>query len=261
MRGPYQTSPGVGGPIGIPAPLPAAGAAAQPKAATATTATAAAMIGGLGTQMREEVWAIVRAAVEEAMGPLVARARELEARVERAERDRDERTVRARGTQGGQTAPLQTVQGGAGGSSAASKLASIGPVPGGGPSSIPVAFGPSASPPAFARAPSVPLFEASPGSVTDPGMTTIPDLKVPSFHQNVRVSAHPVGPRGSLPPQGYGVSVMLSTRPKLDLDSVGAIDISGFDGGARKRKVYIFVVVLMLVIVTGAVVMTVLSHN
>jgi hypothetical protein len=144
------------------------------------------------------------------------------------------------------------VQGGAGGSSAASKL-----------SSIPVAFGPSAAPPGFvpARAPSVPLFEASPSSVTDPGMTTIPDLKVPSSHQNVRVSAHPVGLRGSLPPQGYGVSVMLSTRPKLDLDSVGAIDISGFDGGARKRKVYIFVVVLMLVIVTGAVVMTVLSHN
>ncbi len=37
--------------------------------------------------MREEVWAIVRAAVEEAVGPLVAQQRDLTARLERAERE------------------------------------------------------------------------------------------------------------------------------------------------------------------------------
>lgn len=50
---------------------------------------------GLGTAMREEVWAIVRAAVEEATGPLVTRQRELEARVERAERERDDARAKA----------------------------------------------------------------------------------------------------------------------------------------------------------------------
>jgi len=194
---------------------------------------------GLGTAMREEVWAIVRAAVEEAMGPLVARQRELEARVERAERSQ----------------------------SASAKLASI-----------PVAFAPSLAPvaPVMVAAPASPLFDAAPGSVTDPGMTTIPDLKAPSSSQHataVRRAANPSAvsgtsststhpaPRGSVAPQGYGVTVMTASRPTLDLENVGTVDISGFDGGRRKRQVAGTVVVMMLLIIAAVVTMTVLSHN
>ena len=87
MRGPYPTSPGIG--EGAPAPVVAparAVAGPTPAARTATASPATPSGAGLGSAMREEVWAIVRAAVEEAMGPVVARQRELEARVERAER-------------------------------------------------------------------------------------------------------------------------------------------------------------------------------
>lgn len=167
----------------------------------------------------------MRAAVEEAMGPLVARQRELEARVERAERG-----VNA---------------------TAAARLGSIGPM--GGPSSIPVAFGPSVAPPAFTAktAARVPTFDNEPSSGTNPGATTIPDMK----------AAPARSPMLSLPPQGYGVTVMQSTRPTLDLDAVGPVDIDGFDGGRRKRRVGYAVVVIMLMIITGAVTMTVLSHG
>jgi hypothetical protein len=166
--------------------------------------------------MREEVWAIVRAAVEEAMGPLVARQRELEARVERAERaDRGASAI------------------------AAVRVQSIAPM--GGPSSIPVAFGPSVAPPALTvkAAPRVPTFDDEPAGTAQPAR----------------------GPMLSLPPQGYGVTVMQSTRPTLDLDAVGPVDVHGFDGGQRKRRVGYAVVVIMLMIIIGVVTMTVLSHG
>jgi hypothetical protein len=183
--------------------------------------------------MREEVWAIVRAAVEEAMGPLVARQRELEARVERAERG--------------------------GSATASARLQSIGPM--GGPSSIPVAFGPSVAPPAFTAkaAPRVPSFDNEASS----GGTTIPDLKAaPAYQSGGGDAPQPArGPMLSLPPQGYGVTVMQSTRPTLDLEGVGPVDVHGFDGGQRKRRVGYAVVVIMLMIIIGVVTMTVLSHG
>jgi hypothetical protein len=228
MRGPYPTSPGIGDSdptltaaaptasaiASPPAPAVAAGtrgAAAPPPipAARGATATAAAGPGAaLGSAMREEVWAIVRAAVEEAMGPVMARQRELEARVERAERG-----------------------GGAGASARPPQAA-----PAIGMASIPVAFGPSVAPPAFSapRAAAVPSVEAPPPAR---------------------------GRMLSLPPQGYGVTVMQSTRPTLDLDAVGPVDIDGFDGGRRKRRVATAVVVLMLMIIIGAVTMTVISQS
>jgi hypothetical protein len=174
--------------------------------------------------MREEVWSIVRAAVEEAMGPLVAHQRELEARLERAERERD----------------------------AASRARSI-----------PVAFGPSVAPPAF-KAPAagpVPTFDSPPSSSQNG--TTIPDLKAAPAYQSGRArTANPmVGTGASLPPQGYGVTVVADTRASLDLENVGPIDIEGFDGGRRKRRVAGFVVFLMLLVITGAITMTVLSHS
>lgn len=235
MRPRYETSPGVGGP---PVALPPTNAAA----ARGINAPAAGAQQGLGTAMREEVWAIVRAAVEEAMGPLVARQRELEARVERAERE-----VEAERTKGAR-APATAAQGGG---SAAAKLASI---PAGNSGSIPVAFGPSLAPPALiAAAPAVPRFDNGPGSVT------IPDHKAPATSE--KASAHPVGPRPSIPVNGYGVAVISAPRATLDLESVGPVDIDGFDGSKRKKRVATFVVVVMLLLIVGAVTMTVLSHS
>jgi hypothetical protein len=222
---------------------------------------------GLGSAMREEVWAIVRAAVEEAMGPLVARQRELEARVERAERlEREHDAERAKGGRPAQNAPPQLpAQGGA--ASAASRLASIGPAAA--MSSIPVALSPSLSPPAFnPPQAAVPRFDSAPGSATDPRGVTIRDLPVAAPHEpgggrerGAASNAHPVGPRPSVGPQGYGVTVTKSMRPTLDLENVGPVDIEGFDGGRRKRRVASAVVVIMLLLIASAVTMTVLSHT
>lgn len=288
-RGPYETSPGFGAPppplpaAGSPAPSPrapavaAAHAPANPRAparaaapaAPAPGGTAAMGINNLAAGMREEVWAIVRAAIDDAMGPLVARQRELEARVERAERERDA-ALRGRPAQGAQPQPFTSPQGGgqgggAGGtggasaSTAASRLAALGPSLA--MSSIPVAMGPSLAPPVFsAQAPAVPTLDT--GSATSlpvSGASTIPDIKVGTGASGS--GAHPVGPRPSFAPTGYGVTVTRSMRPSLDLENVGPIDIEGFDGGARKRKVAGFVVILMLLLIAGAITMTVMSHN
>jgi hypothetical protein len=239
MRARYETSPGVGGP---PAALPATGVVRGISAPSAATQA------GLATGMREEVWAIVRAAVEEAMGPLVARQRELVARVERAERERDAEL--AKGARAVHAAPAPALPAGPAPGSAASKLASIGPTTFA-PSSIPVAFGPSVAPPTFTVADAaVPTFEPATASAT------IPDIKMPAT-----ASAHPVGPRPSLPPTGYGVTVTTSPRASLDLEAVGPVDIEGFDGGRRKKRVAGVVVVMILLLIAGLVTMTALSHS
>jgi hypothetical protein len=206
MRGPYPTAPGVAPP---PMPLPVAGARPANSGAQATT-----QVAGLG---REEVWSIVRAAVEEAVGPLVARQRELEARLERAEKEPARPAAHA------------------GGSTAAARVASVPPTPLG-PALMPAVFRP-----------------------VDSGATNI-DLS-PAGASRSGASAHPVGPRPSGAPQGYGVSVMPGPRVALDLDAVGPVDVEGFDGGRRKRTVGRIVVVLMLMLIGGAVLMMVLSYN
>jgi|GEM_PF-3072843 len=247
MRGPYQTSPGVGGPqAALPAPVPAAGAPGSPKAATPKAATAThamASIAGLGSAMREEVWAIVRAAVEEAVGPLVARQRELEARLERAEREPDAGANRARPAQNAGAAAA------AGGASAASRLASIGAGGAGGAgAAAPTPLGPALLPAVFKPA--------------DPGATTLDLAPTPAAPSRASgASAHPVGPRPSVGPQGYGVTVTASPRASLDLDAVGPVDVYGFDGGRRKRNVARVVVVMMLLLIGGAVTMMILSYN
>lgn len=206
MRGPYPTAPGVAPP---PVPLPAGGAKAGAGAPSMAQP-------GLGAA-REEVWTIVRAAVEEAIGPLLARQRELEARLERAENQAARPAAQA------------------GGASAVSKLASIPPSPLG-PALMPAVFRP-----------------------VDSSATSI-DLSPPVVSRSGG-SAHPVGPRPSGAPQGYGVSVIPGPRPTLDLDAVGPVDIGGFDGGARRRTVARVVVVLMLLLIGGAILMMVLSYN
>jgi hypothetical protein len=67
-----------------PTPPPPAVATRAPSVhpPAASTSPTAGML-GLTPQMREEVWAIVRAAVAEATQPLIAKQRELEARAER----------------------------------------------------------------------------------------------------------------------------------------------------------------------------------
>ena len=163
--------------------------------------------------MREEVWAIVRAAVEEATGPLLARQRELEGRLERAER----------------------------GATATAKLsAALNATP--------------PPPPVVRMSPAVPSYDQAPGSVTNPG-------GYQGSTSLAQPAAQPLGPRASIPPTGYGVSVMTSVRPTLDLESVGPVDIDGFDGGRAKRRVAIVVVVIMILLIASAIAMSVLSYN
>lgn len=244
VRGPYQTSPGVGG----PPPADAAARAPAPPAARVVAGAAATAQTGLGSAMREEVWAIVRAAVDEAVSPLLVRNRELEARVDRAERFADAAKGAARPIIGaGIPAAATPLAPPVAGASAASKLAALAPSMEGDRAPVHVSLAPSLSPNPFP-----PRVDLTPGS------ETAPDLKPPA----VPALAHPVGPRPTLPPAGsYGVTVMPSMRPSLDLESVGAVDISGFDGGRSKRRVATAVVVIMLVIVASVVTMTLLSHS
>lgn len=103
--------------------------AKPPAAATAAAAIANVMPSAVPvtSAMREEVWTIVRAAVDQAVAPLGTRIKELETRLERAEKG----SVQAK------TAPVAAQA-----SSASSRLASI-PVTG--LSSIPPALSPGAN--------------------------------------------------------------------------------------------------------------------
>jgi hypothetical protein len=208
-----RSEPSAQTPRAVPAPAPATqaqAAPAMPSPATqgspspigsrAAVNATAAVTAGLGSAMREEVWAIVRAAVEEAVGPLVARQRELEARLARAE------------SQPRAEAPREPER-------AAQAFASI-----------PITTGPSLAP---AASPVIPRSPAVPTSIS---------------------------PK-SISPGSYGVIVSIAPKPSLDLEHAGPVDIGGFDGGARKRRVGQIVVVLILLIVISVVTMTVLSHN
>lgn len=166
--------------------------------------------------MREEVWAIVRAAVEEAVTPLVQKQKELEARAERAERFAE--AAKTAGKPVGAGIPVATT---------------IVGVP---PPRITTAAQPSIPVTAISLAPDAATSDAPPAPV-----------KIP--------------PRSLPPADSYGVTVMPSNRPTLDLESVGAVDISGFDGGRRRKTVARAVVVILLLIVIAVVTSTVLSHS
>lgn len=90
--------------------------------------------------MREEVWAIVRAAVAEATQPMIAKQRDLEARLERAEREPRPAAPA--------TAPAAA------------------PAPRATGNSIPVLLGPSVAPPA--------IREASPEPAAAPAKLSVP---------------------------------------------------------------------------------------
>jgi hypothetical protein len=180
----------------------------------------------LASAMREEVWAIVRAAVDSATAPLLARQKELEARVERAEREVKARSV--------QTAPVAQAPAGA---SAASRLAAIAP------------------PPATLAA-----AQQEPFRIEDaPTVNTLPEPRPRAPSVPVVLGSLP--PQGS--PQGYGVTVSTIPRPSLDLDNVtlDPHDFAGFDGGRRKKLVVRLIVVVILLGVAAVVISTLLSYS
>ena len=180
----------------------------------------------MSTGMREEVWAIVRAAVSDAIAPFVARTKELEDRLAKAERALEqERESRLDLVAKAQAAVAAATQ--------ASAM-----------SSIPVAIGPSVAPAAIAAAalaaPKAPRFEApSPVVVAAP----------------VRV------PGGSMPPTGLGVVVTEGPKRTLDLPAPHTVtEIELPDFGRGRRRMGRVVVALMLLGVVAAIVATILSR-
>jgi hypothetical protein len=212
----------------------------------------AAVAAGLG---REEVWAIVRAAVENATAPLLAKQQDLEARLERVDQSVKAMSPRPPPVvQQQQPQQLQTAQAippatptapglGQQGSSAAARLAAIAPATrpqGGGINPVSV----------------LPVT---------PNVTRANDSSAPMPDFRPAMDSSPYSSTGrSLPPQGYGVMVVPpGPRPSIDLDSIaiGPDDYAGFDGGRKKKLVVRVVIVLMLVIIVGVVVSTILSYS
>lgn len=249
-RAPYKTSPGIGNSPRSPDAAPAVEARAPSHASEppddgwdAPTATALpdepprelprvrerseapppAPPAGLSPAAREEIWTIVRAAIEEAVGPVLTRQRELEARLERAERERDAAASKSR-------------------SSASAKLAAT-PTTTAAGASIPVAFAPSLAPEALAPPP-VPQFDTTP---------TAPRA-MPKAEPGPRPA-----PRGSLPPTGYGVVVSEAPKPAapVQAETVAPFDMPDF---GRRRAMGRVVVGVLLLGVAALVVLTILSH-
>lgn len=219
-------------PVGLPpvarkAPV-AAGGTRDPE----QTAPQAAL--SMSNAMREEVWAIVRAAVQDALAPLAARNRELEQRLTNAEKNVErERAERERLVEHAKEAV---------------RAASLRPAAG---NSIPISLEPSIPPaPIVVGAPAVPnVF------LEGPKMQSAPRAAPPAVRMPAKV------PGGSIPPTGLGVVVSAGPSPVLDLSrvDVGVIDLPDF--GRRRRLMGRLIVGLMFVGVIAAVVMTILSHN
>jgi hypothetical protein len=208
-----------------PPPAPARGAAAALANATAAMSPAA----------REEVWVIVRAAVDQAVAPVLARQKEIEARLERAAAQVAAAQASAIAQAASQAAPATLAS--RAGSTATARLASI-----------PVQMGSLSPTPPPARAD------------TAPTSSTVPDMRSPLASQPPRTTSA----RPSLPATGYGVVVVPpAVRASLDLEGVSfsADEMKGFDGGKSKRRVVTFVVVVLLAVAIFAVTMTILSHS
>ncbi|MBS2014502.1 MAG: hypothetical protein JST00_16570 [Deltaproteobacteria bacterium] len=194
--------------------------AAQP---TATQRLAPATAAGLAAPMREEVWAIVRAAINEATAPLVARNKELEARLDRAEKEIVARISGPRAN----AAPAATPP-----------------------------------PPAVVTAPmQLPAPAAAAPAAAAPAAAAPAPAAPPAPAARVDAPKALPGPRGSIPPQGLGVPVMTVNRPSLDLESVGAVDVSAFDGGRKKKLVARIFVFVLLAILTSCIVAMIASRS
>jgi hypothetical protein len=253
---PVEPSPGA-----ITKPMDRDETPIAPPTATNTTrgiggaaALAATAMPAMNTSAREETWTIVRAAVTEAIAPVLAkqkdldkRLNELEARLERAAAQAAQATQTASSAQ--EAAHQSASAAHVASEKAAAAAASLPPSPNAAPATLA-----SRGATATQRLASIPVALGSipPGGSTFP---TIPELRKPV----ISPSGH-----ASLPPQGYGVVVAAPViRESLDLEGVsfGADELKGFDGGARKRMIVKIVAFLMILIAAGAVIATILSHQ
>ncbi len=241
MRAASPTSPGVGDP-----PMLATDGDSR-----ATPPNGSPVFDGLSPRMRDEVAILFREAVEEGLAPFVERQRELEAKIRGVESELVARSDVSRPASppvartGYPTAAPED----RGRGSAASKLASLGPLTAS--SAIPVSFEASVAPPRIAPDARVPRFESEPARSPLSTLSAVP---------------LPVS-RGSIPATGYGVTVITASGatalspPPRAATSFDAFEMSLFDGGKRKKRIARFTVALMLLLVASAVTMSVLSHG
>jgi hypothetical protein len=212
---PRSVPPAPRTPSVVPAPSPALRGASPAPPPVA--------INALTVGMREEVWTIVRAALDEGLKPLVARQRELETRL--ADREREVGELKAREATRAAAPPPKAA-------------------------SVPVAF--SLVPePVFAAPKAPPLPRIEPARA-EPA-ANVPDAAPPR-------SQRP----GSIPPTGYGVSVIRGSKPEIDLAAIARMEstaMEGWDGGRRKKNLGRAVILLLLAGVVTAIVLTVLSHS
>ncbi len=223
--------------IPAPAPTPPVAVPRKPPSPTRDAEqTAPQPAQSMSTAMREEVWAIVRAAVQDAIAPLVAQNKALEERLARAEKAvENERTERDRLVAAAKEAVVAAAR-------------PSGAPRGGG--SIPVSLDPSIPPAALAI-----------GTTKLPRIEERVDLTPTTPRVMPKATMPTRVPGGSLPPTGLGVVVTEGPSPTLDLSKMGGGPIEIPDFGKRRRVMGRLLVALMLLAVTAAIVMTILSHG
>ena len=175
---------------------------------------------GLSSAMREQVWAIVRAAVDESIAPLQAKLRDVETKLEKAASARAAAVPAAPVTTQAVPPP---------------RLASMPPVD----SSPPGPLTPTAPVVRVPQAPAIPI------SLAPPAVEPAPVTR-PSYHStSYGIVSTPPGP----PPRSIQDAA----------DAMGAIEIPDF--GRKKRIVGRVIVAMMLLLVVGAIIATILSHQ
>lgn len=200
----------------------AAAAAATAAAGSSPSLQGQTRGAALSSATREEIWSIVRAAVEQAVAPVVAKQKDIEARIDRAERDTTKQP----------------------------ELGSRAPAP------IPFSRAPEAEAPSRAaptmrtqviEVPATPVLPADAFPHDDPPVSRSKSPSVrPSFSATSYglVMAHPPGPRPGI---------------DLDMSNVGPI-VDMPDFGRGRRVVGRLVIGLLLLGVAGAILATILSH-
>jgi hypothetical protein len=226
------SEPGAAAGARAPASSPKIGLSPTGKAAPSRPA-----VPQLATSVREEVWTIVRAAVESAVAPLAEANKQLQSRLDQLERAVErERLERER---------LVTAAGAAV-SAAQASAAAAHAIP-----SIPVAFDAAL---ASAIAPAIPTPARLPvAPASEPGSAEAPPRRFAQAPSRI--------PGGSIPPTGFGVVVSEGPRPSLVVAGPPLTEIETPDFGKRRRMVGRLVVVGMLLGVVGALVASILSHT
>jgi hypothetical protein len=209
-----------------PAPAPAPAAAAhriEPSAASMGSASRAldAAIPGLSAAMREQVWAIVRAAVDESIAPLQAKLRDVETKVERAASTK--------------AAPIPVAPVTPQAVAVPARLASMPPVDSSPPAAVPAT--PQVRVPPAAAIP----ISLAPVAAMEPAPLTRPSYTSTSFG----LVSHPPGP----PPKSIQDAA----------DEIALIEIPDF--GRKKRIMGRVIMVFIIALVLAAIIATILSHQ